>query len=49
MGKLRDFPGGPVVETSPSNVGGSDLIPGQEAKTPQARGQKKTHQNIKQK
>ena len=29
----RDFPGGPVVKTSPSNAGGVGLIPGQGAKT----------------
>ena len=29
----RDLPGGPVVRTSPSNVGGADLIPGWGAKT----------------
>ena len=28
----RDFPGGPVVETSPSNIGGAVSIPGQVAK-----------------
>ena len=28
----KDFPGGPVVKTLPSNVGYSDLIPGQEIK-----------------
>ena len=28
----RDFAGGPVVKTSPSNAGGVDLIPGQGAK-----------------
>ena len=31
-----DFPGGPVVRTSPCNVGGAGLIPGQGAMTPQA-------------
>ena len=30
----RDFPGGPVVKTSPSNAGGAGLIPGQGAKIP---------------
>ena len=42
---LRDFPGGPVVKTSPSNIGGAGLIPGREAKIPHAlqlRGQNKT-------
>ena len=43
----RDFPGGPVVKTSPSNAGGVGLIPGQEAKIPYALWPKK--QNIKQK
>ena len=28
----RDFPGGQVVKTSPSNAGGVGLIPGQGAK-----------------
>ena len=28
----RDFPGGSVVKSSPSNAGGVDLIPGQGAK-----------------
>ena len=32
-GKVQDFPGGPVVKTSPSNAGGSDSIPGQGAKS----------------
>ena len=43
----RDFPGGPVVKTSPSNAGGQGLIPGQGAKIPHALGPK--NQNIKQK
>ena len=34
--KPQDFPGGPVVKTSPSNAGGMDLIPGQVAKSPHA-------------
>ena len=42
-----DFPGGPVVKTSPSNAGGAGLIPGQEAKIPYASQPK--NQNIKQK
>ena len=29
---MRDFPGGPVVETSPSNAGGAGSIPGRGAK-----------------
>ena len=28
----RDFPGGPLVKTSPSNVGGAGLIPGRGTK-----------------
>lgn len=28
------FPGGPVLKISPSNVGGTDLIPGWGAKLP---------------
>ena len=43
----RDFPGGPVVETLPSNGQGADLIPGQRAKIPQALQPK--NQSIKQK
>ena len=31
---IRDFPGGPVVKTLPSNAGGADLIPIQWAKDP---------------
>ena len=34
--KLRDFLGGPVIETSPSNAGAASLIPGQGAKMPHA-------------
>ena len=34
--KQRDFPGGPVVKTSPSNIGGAGSIPGWEAKIPHA-------------
>ena len=45
--KSRDFPGGPVVETLPSNEGGLGSIPGQGAKIPQASGPK--NQNVKQK
>ena len=29
---LRDFPGGPVIKTSPSNARGMGSIPGQGAK-----------------
>ena len=43
----RDFPGGPVVKTSPSNAGGAGSIPGRQAKIPHASGPKS--QNIKQK
>ena len=45
---LRDFPGGPVTKTSPSNAGGVGFVPGQGAKIPHASWAKKT-QNIKQK
>ena len=31
---IWDFPGGPVVKTSPSNAGGEGSIPGQGAKIP---------------
>ena len=43
----RDFPGSPVVKTSPSNAGGAGLLPGWGAKIPHALGAK--NQNIKQK
>ena len=43
----RDFPGGPVFKTLPSNAGGAGSIPGQGAKIPHASWPK--HQNIKQK
>ena len=42
-----DFPGGPVVKTSPSNAGGAGLIPGWRAKIPHA-SQPKAQKNIKQ-
>ena len=42
-----DFPGCPVVKTSPSNAGGEGWIPGQGAKIPHASRPK--NQNIKQK
>ena len=45
--KKRDFPGGPVVKTSPSNAGGLGLTPGHGAKIPHALWLK--NQNIKQK
>ena len=41
-----DFLDGPVVKTSPSNVGGAGLIPGWGAKIAHASGPK--NQNIKQ-
>ena len=43
----RDFSGGSVVKTSPSNAGGKGSIPGQGAKTPHASWP--LNQNIKQK
>ena len=49
MGKLRNSPGGPVVETSASGAGGSDLIPGQGAKIPQALRPKKKKKKPKHK
>ena len=42
---LRDFPGGPVVKTSPSRAGGTGWIPGRTAKIPRV-SRPKT-QNIK--
>ena len=45
--QLRDFPGSPVVGTSPSKVGGGGSIPGQGAKIPHALQEKS--QKIKQK
>ena len=45
--KIRDFPGGPVVKTSPSNAGGAGSIPGWGAKIPHASQPEK--QNVKQK
>ena len=42
-----DFPGGPVVTTSPSNAGGAGSIAGQGAKIPRALRPK--NQSIKQK
>ena len=42
-----DFPGGPVVKTSPSNAGGVGSIPGQGVKIPHASRPK--NQNVKQK
>ena len=43
---MRDFPGGPVVKTLPSNAGTTGLIPGQGAKIPHA--SRPRNQNIKQ-
>ena len=37
--QLWDFPGGPVVKTSPSNAGGASSSSGQGAKIPHASGQ----------
>ena len=45
--ELGDFPGSPVVKTSPSNAGGAGLNPGQGAKIPHASWPK--NQNIIQK
>ena len=42
---FRDFSGGPVVKTSPSNAVGAGSIPGWGAKIPHASGPK--NQNIK--
>ena len=44
---MRDFPGGPMIKTLPSNAGGAGSIPGGEAKIPHASQPK--NQNIKQK
>ena len=44
---LRDFPGGPVVKTLPSNAGGVGSIPGLGTKIPHASQPK--NQNIKKK
>ena len=40
--KCRDFPGGPLVKTSPSNAGGVGSIPGRGTKIPYDSGPKKT-------
>ena len=45
--KAWDIPGGPVVNTSPSNAGGEGSIPGQETKIPHALWAQ--NQNVKQK
>ena len=47
MKKNKDFPGGPVVKTPPSNAGGAGSIPGPGPKISHALQPK--HQNIKQK
>ena len=44
---MRDFPGGPVVKTSPSNAGGAGSIPEMGPKIPHASRPK--NQNIKEK
>ena len=44
---LRDFPGGPVVKTSPSNAGDGGSILGRGAKNPHALWPK--NQSVKQK
>ena len=44
---VRDFAGGPVAKTSPSNAGSAGLIPGRGAKIPHASRPKNQH--IKQK
>ena len=45
--KNRDFPGGPVVKTSPSSAGGAGSTPGRELRSHVPRGQK--NHNIKRK
>ena len=47
LSSYRDFPGGPVVKTSPSNAGGAGSILGLRAKIPHALRPK--NQNMKQK
>ena len=47
ISEFQDFPGGPVVETSPSSPSSAGRVPGQGAKVPRALQPK--HQNIKQK
>ena len=42
-----NFPGSPVVKTSPSSAGAAGLIPGQRAKIPHASGPKKPKQKTK--
>ena len=43
----RDFPGGSVVKTLPSNTGGAGLLPGRGAKIPYVSRPK--YQNLKRK
>ena len=45
----RDFPGSPVVKTSPSNTAGAGLIPGRGAKIPYGLWLKKKKKKTKQK
>ena len=45
---MGDFPGRPVVKTSPSNAGGAGLIPAWGVKIPRALWRKKQHQQQKQ-
>ena len=42
---VRNFPGGSVVKTSPSNAGGMGSMPGWGAKIPHALGPKKNKTN----
>ena len=42
----EDFPGGPVVQNPPSNVGDMDLIPDPGTKIPYATGQLSRHTAI---
>ena len=42
---MGDFPGGPVVKTSPSNAGGEGQIPGRELRSHMPQGQKTKTQN----
>ena len=41
--RMRDFPGGPVVKTSLSSVGGVGSVPGRGAKIPHALQPKQTN------
>ena len=43
---MRDFPGGPVVETSPCNAGSMGSIPGQGGEIPHASQQPSPPKNI---